>query len=150
MLVHGLRVNTKTARFPSDEVRKIRAAVKSMETVAKEPNYVRSHYYRREFYKCQGRVHKLARVGHMQHKKLKERLQKIMPLPSHTDIEIIKKIIEKIKLAALSERSEFWFRRRFNVAMSRIYFLRKDVNFIVVAQYLLNELKKYSPPKLLK
>lgn len=76
LLVHGLRVNTSTARFPADEIRKIRAAVHNLEIVAKEPNYIRSHYYRREFYKCQGRVNKLARVGHIQHKKLIEKLKK--------------------------------------------------------------------------
>lgn len=150
LLVHGLRVNTKTARFPADEVRKIRAAVKNMEIVAKEANYVRSHYYRREFYKCQGRVHKLARVGHIQHEKLKERLQKITPLPSHTDIDIVKKIIERIKLTPPEERSEFWFRRRFNVAISRVYFIRKDAGFKAVARHLLEEIRRYSPPKLLK
>lgn len=147
LVVHGLRVNTKTARFPADEVRKIRAAVKNIEIVAKEPNYIRSHYYRREFYKCQGRVHKLARVGHTQHKKLKERLQKIAPLPSHTDIEIVKKIIDKIKLAPQKDRDEFWFRRRFNVARARISFIMKDVNFKIVASHLLEEIKKYSPPR---
>ena len=147
LVVHGLRVNTKTARFPADEVRKIRAAVKNIEIVAKEPNYIRSHYYRREFYKCQGRVHKLARVGHTQHKKLKERLQKITPLPSHTDIEIVKKIIDRIKLAPQTDRDEFWFRRRFNVARARISFIMKDANFKAVASHLLEEIKKYSPPK---
>ena len=150
LLVHGLRVNTKSARFPADEVRKIRAAVKNIEIVAKEVNYIRSHYYRREFYKCQGRVNKLARVGHSQHKKFIERLQKIKPLPSNADIEIVKKIIERIKITTMQERSEFWFRRRYNVAISRVYFIRKDSIFKSVAQNLLLEIKKYSPPKSVK
>lgn len=93
--MHGLRVNTSTARYPADEVRKIRASVKNLEIVAAEPNYIRSHYYRREFYKCQGRVNKLARVGHIQHEKLIGRLLKIKPLPSHTDIEIVKKLLNE-------------------------------------------------------
>lgn len=147
LLVHGLRVNTSTARFPADEIRKIRAAVHNLEVVAKEPNYIRSHYYRREFYKCQGRVNKLARVGHSQHKKLIEKLIKIRPLPSHTDIEIVKKIIDRIKLAPPISRSEFWYKRRFNVARARIAFIRTDVNFKKLADHLLKEIKLYSPPK---
>lgn len=107
LIVHGLRVNTSTARYPADEVRKIRAAVKNLEIVAREPNYIRSIHYGREFYKCQGRVNKLARVGHSQHSNFMKRLDCIRPMPSLIDISIAEKIIDRIKTPCLLPEKSF-------------------------------------------
>lgn len=126
LAVHGLRVEFKEPRLPSDEVRKIRAAVYSIEVMASEPNYRTTHAYRRDFNRCMGRVNKLSRVGHNQYEQLLLRLRKIYPLPSQKDIERAIKMVTKLEVDSPTKQGTFWFAKRFYLAHERLNILRRS------------------------
>ncbi|UTY57698.1 reverse transcriptase family protein [Massilia sp. erpn] len=144
LTVHGLRVGFKEPRLPSDEVRKIRAAVHAIEVMAKEPNYRTTHAYRRDFNRCMGRVNKLSRVGHNQYENLLPRLQKIYPLPSQKDIERAIKIVTKLELDCPTKLGTFWFAKRFYLAHERLNILQRS--FPTVAYDLRARLKPMKTP----
>lgn len=126
IIVHGLRVNFKEPRLPANEPKKIRAAVKNIETLAKEHSYRTSHAYRKDFNRCMGRVNKLQRVKHNQHKNLLNRLLKVLPLPSKKDIERTKKIIERLERDHPHKKNEYWYKRRFYLAHERLNILQRS------------------------
>lgn len=95
--VHGLRINFSTVRLPKEEARKIRANVKRVEELAKEPGYRTSFAYRRDYNRCVGRVNKLERVGHSQADQLIRRLKKVQPLPSLKDISRCKGVVKRLQ-----------------------------------------------------
>ncbi|EDL69282.1 reverse transcriptase family protein [Vibrio campbellii] len=138
LTVHGLRVSFKTPRLPSDEVRKIRAAVQSLEVLYSEPNYNTSFSYRKDFQRCVGRVNKLARVSHEKHKPLMNRLRKIKPKPSEVDIKIAYKVLAKLKKDYTNKKDKFWYKKQYwqlvdrvNLISTTFYFeaasIRKDL-----------------------
>ncbi|AXE29345.1 RNA-directed DNA polymerase [Chromobacterium phragmitis] len=125
LTVHGLRVAFSEPRFPSDEVRRLRAAVKNIETLSQEKNYRTSHAYRHDFNRCMGRVNKLSRIGHKQHAALVKRLQKVMPLPSQKDIERAFMIIERLEKDYSTHNSSYWYSRRYYLAHERLNVLQR-------------------------
>jgi len=139
LIVHGLRVAFEQPRLPSEEVRKIRSAVKNVETLAIEKDYRTTHAYRHDFNRCMGRVNKLERVGHHQHKNLVGRLQKILPLPSKKDIERTSKIVERLENDFPIKGGTYWYWKRFHLAHERLNVLRRS--FPVVAKQLREKLK---------
>lgn len=145
ILVHGLRVNTVTVRLPIDEIRRIRAGVKNLELVALENGYRWSQAYRREYYKHLGRVYKLKRIGHNQSVKLIERMEKIKPKPSRYDLKVTVKMIRKIKETYGHDKSNFWFKRRYNVVVARLNFLANSKKFSYKIKLLREYVKKYKP-----
>ena len=126
LTVHGLRVAFNEPRLPSDEVRKIRAAVHSIESMAREPNYRTSHAYRRDFNRCMGRVNKLSRVKHNQYESLLSRLQQIFPLPSQKDIERAINIVMRLEVDFPTKQGTFWFAKRFYLAHERLNILHRS------------------------
>jgi len=126
LTVHGLRVAFKEPRLPGDEVRKIRAAVHSIELMAREPHYRTSHPYRKDFNRCMGRVNKLSRVGHQQHLPLVKRLRKVVPLPSPKDIDRAIKIISKLEIDFPTKRGTFWYAKRYYLAHERLNVLQRS------------------------
>lgn len=126
LTVHGLRISFKEPRLPSDEVKRIRSAVKSVETLAREANYRTSHAYRKDFNRCMGRVNKLKRVGHSQHTELLSRLIRVNPLPSKKDIERVTAIIARLQTDVAKKRDGFWYSKRFYVAHERINIIRRS------------------------
>ncbi|WP_218278874.1 reverse transcriptase family protein [Pseudomonas sp. MYb185] len=113
LTVHSLRVNFSSPRLPADEVGRIRAAVKHVERLASEPNYITTHSYRKVYNRCVGRVNKLSRVGHNQHKILLARLNKIKPLPSFSDIRRAKAMLARLKSDFGSKGHTHWYRSRY-------------------------------------
>lgn len=148
LLVHGLRVNTVTTRLPTEEIRRIRAGVKNLEIVAAEDGYRWSLGYRREYYKHLGRVYKLKRLGHQQYEKLLLRMEAIYPKPSRRDLEITLRLIRKIKLTFAQEKENFWFRRRYYVAIARLNFLGKSKRYKRKTEILRKYVKKFKPPSI--
>jgi len=126
LAVHGLRVGFKEPRLPGEEVSRIRAAVHSIEMMAREPNYRTSHAYRRDFNRCMGRVNKLSRVGHKQHGGLVHRLHQIMPLPSQKDVQRAIKIVEKLEADFSLKRHTYWYAKRFYLAHERLNILKRS------------------------
>ncbi|MGN6140389.1 MAG: reverse transcriptase family protein [Ralstonia sp.] len=145
LLVHGLRVDFDQPRLPPDEPKRIRAAVKNLEMLAAGPGYRASHSYRRDFNRCMGRVNKLGRVGHNQHSVLLGRLRKILPLPSHMDIERIEKIIDRLQkdVSRPNYSETYWFNKRYYAASERLGILKRS--FPKKAHELREKLKQIRP-----
>ena len=125
MLVHGLRVNYSEPRLPSEEVSRIRAAVKRIELQAIEPNYRTSHTFRKDFNRTLGRVNKLARMGHNQHKKLSARLSNVRPLPSKKDIERCWSMLARLQRDYNSQKNSYWYKRRYHRLSERLIILKR-------------------------
>jgi RNA-directed DNA polymerase len=126
LTIHGLRICFKEPRLPSDEVRRIRAAVKNVETLASERDYITTHAYRKDFNRCMGRVNKLSRVGHQQHKSLLSRLKRVFPLPSKKDIDRVSKLIEKLERDHPTKHTTYWYWRRFYLAHERLTIVHRS------------------------
>ncbi|WP_315531634.1 reverse transcriptase family protein [Delftia acidovorans] len=128
LIVHGLRVDFNQPRLPPDEPRRIRAAVKNLELLASTPGYRASRAYRRDFNRCLGRVNKLDRVGHVQHKTLLERLRRILPLPSHKDIERAEQQVARLQKDSVKTgyQDTYWFHKRWHVASQRLGILKRS------------------------
>ena len=120
--------------------------MKNLEIVAVENGYRWSLGYRREYYKHLGRVYKLKRLGHQQYEKLLRRMEEIYPKPSRQDLRITLRLIKKIKLTFAVEKENFWFRRRYFVAIARLNFLGKSKKYKKKTEILRNYVKKFKPP----
>jgi RNA-directed DNA polymerase len=145
LMVHGLRVSFKTPRLPSDEVRKIRSAVQSLELLFKEPNYNTSYGYRKDHQKCMGRVNKLARVKHEKYSILMNRLKKIKPKCSMLDIKISYRILNKLKKDYQLKKDMFWYKKQYWKLIDRVNFI--STSFPIEANKIRVEAKKISPPE---
>ncbi|MDO8715120.1 MAG: reverse transcriptase family protein [Polynucleobacter sp.] len=126
LTVHGLRVAFNEPRLPADEVRRIRAAVKNIETLAQEASYKTTHSYRKDFNRCMGRVNKLKRVGHNQHTPLSARLIKVLPLPSKKDLDRVEIIVKRLEADSSTKRDTYWYWRRFYLAHERLTILNRS------------------------
>lgn len=128
LLVHGLRVDFDQPRLPPQEPRKIRAAVKNLELLAASPGYRASRSYRRDFNRCLGRVNKLQRVEHNQYTPLLNRLRKILPLPSHADINRAELLISRLQndYSKPDYKETYWFYKRYYVASERLSILKRS------------------------
>lgn len=116
ILIHGLRISFKEPRLPSDEVSRIRASVKNLESLAKIADYRVSRDYRRSFNRCLGRVNKLKRLGHKQYISLQTRVLNILPLPSKMDITRLDSFIHKLEGWYANHKEEYWYRRLYHQA----------------------------------
>lgn len=126
LTVHGLRVGFKQPRLPSDEVKRIRSAVKNIETLAKEDSYRVTHGYRHDFNRAMGRVNKLGRVQHKQHEPLVKRMKKVLPLPSKKDIERATRIIDRLQADHAAKHNTYWYWKRFYLAHERLNVLQRS------------------------
>ncbi|MGE8451044.1 MAG: reverse transcriptase family protein [Pseudomonadales bacterium] len=145
LIVHGLRVDFGQPRLPPDEPKRIRASVKNLELLASTPGYRASRAYRRDFNRCLGRINKLRRVGHTQHKFLLERLQRVTPLPSHKDIERAENQVARLlkDSAKPGYQDTYWFHKRWHVASQRLVILKRS--FPNKAHELREQLRKLKP-----
>jgi RNA-directed DNA polymerase len=125
LTVHGLRICYSKPRLPSDEVKKIRAAVQELEVVSKEGNYRQTYPYRRNFNRCLGRVNKLARVGHNKHSPLVRRLAKIRPLPSAKEVAYVKRAIDRLERTDGSLRDSYWYRKHYYRVSDRLNLVKR-------------------------
>lgn len=128
LIVHGLRVDFDQPRLPPQEPKKIRAAVKNLELLAATPGYRTTHAYRKDFNRCMGRVNKLHRVKHNSYPALLARLRKILPLPSHTDINIAEKMVERLEKdykKSPDYKNTYWFYKRYYTTNERLTILKR-------------------------
>lgn len=116
ILIHGLRVSFNKPRLPSDEVSRIRASVKNLESLAKIADYRVSRDYRRSFNRCLGRVNKLKRLGHNQYKALQTRVIKILPMPSKMDITRLDSFVYKLEGWHQNHSDSYWYKRLYHRA----------------------------------
>ncbi|MGM8850237.1 reverse transcriptase family protein [Salinicola halophyticus] len=143
LTVHGMRINFSEPRLPSDEVRKIRSAVKNLEKVAGAGNYRMTNIYKQEYNKCLGKVNKLARVKHKQHRPLLKRVLKIKPLPSKKQIDRLKSMIRKLKHDYNYQYASFWYKKRYHLASEKLNVVKRS--YPTIAQQLRQELKSIQP-----
>jgi RNA-directed DNA polymerase len=125
LTVHGMRVNFKEPRYPSSEVRKLRAAVHNIEKLAAEAGYRITHAYRKDFNRCMGRVNKLKRVGHEAHEKLVGKLLRVLPLPAKVDIKRARTIVARLERDFKSKKYDYWYHKRFYKAHDRLNILQR-------------------------
>lgn len=143
IMVHGLRVMYKEPRLPSDEVRKIRAAVRNIEKVAANPGYRLTNAYKRDFNKCMGRVNKLARVKHKQHRTFINRLSKIKPLPSKEAVIRAKSMIRRLEKDYPGKSGSYWYKKKYYQAHERLNVIKRS--YPTVSEILREKLKGIKP-----
>jgi RNA-directed DNA polymerase len=143
LMVHGLRVNFSTPRYPSDEVRKLRAAVHNIEKLASETGYRTSIGYRKDFNRCLGRVNKLKRVQHSQHENLINKLKKIWPLPSKQDVKRASTAIQRLERDFSTKGDTYWYKQRFFHLHERLNIIQRT--YIKFAKQTRDKLKKIKP-----
>lgn len=143
LTVHGLRICFPEPRLPADEVRKIRSAVQNLEIVAKEKNYRQTYPYRKDFNRCMGRVNKLSRVGHSQHKKLVSRLKAILPLPSAREVNFSKLAVDKLELIYEARKASYWYQSFYYRVGDRINIVKRS--YPSLAGNLRKRLKEIKP-----
>jgi len=127
LLVHGLNVTKDHPALPKNEAKKIRAAVRNIESIALKGIDRKELWYRKEYNRCLGRVFKLKRFGKLKSfKNLKNRLEKIKPIPSQNDVRY-----SKIRVSALendfvniAKRDSYNYLRRYSIANHRVSFLK--------------------------
>ncbi|NWD52897.1 RNA-directed DNA polymerase [Pseudomonas gingeri] len=143
LTVHGLRVSFNTPRLPADEVGRIRAAVRNLESLAEQPGYRTTHGYRHDYNRCMGRVNKLLRVGHNQHKPLLTRLNSIKPLPSRRDVNRAKDMVARLEKDFDAKRHTHWYKSRFHRVMERLIVLNRVYD--ITSKQLRSKLKRLRP-----
>ncbi|WP_350604162.1 reverse transcriptase family protein [Pseudoalteromonas sp. SMN1298-MNA-CIBAN-0114] len=143
LVVHGMRVNFEEPRYPSNEVKKLRAAVHNIEKLASEPGYRITHAYRRDFNRCMGRVNKLKRVGHNSHSKLVEKLLRVLPLPAKVDLKRSHTIVARLEKDFKEKHTSYWYHKRFYKAHDRLNILQRT--YSKTAQELRLKLKAIKP-----
>lgn len=134
LMVHGMRVNFSEPRYPSDEIRKLRASVHNLEKLASQTGYRTTFAYRKDFNRCMGRVNKLKRVKHNKHAVLIKKLKKILPLPSKTDLKRIGLSVKRLEQDYSNKKETYWYKKRFYMAQDRINILNRTF-FKSAAQY---------------
>ena len=143
ILIHGLRIAFSQPRLPKEEISRIRASVKNIEKIASKPKYRLTYSYRKQFFKCLGRVNKLKRLGHSQHKNLVKRLNSIRPKPSHKDIKKCDDLIQRLTREYSRKNSHYWYKRRFYLAQDKINLVSES--YPNMANKMREKLKGYHP-----
>lgn len=146
LTVHGLNVSFKEPHLPKEEAKRIKAAVCHLEKII-EVNDVRSEvWYRKDYFSCLGRVHKLKRFGKLKmYNTLLAKLKKIEPMPSDKDIKYTKNRLTRLEndYKYPVKRSSYSFQRRYSIAAYRISFIKKK--FETQAEKLKERLKRVIP-----
>ncbi|KKO11792.1 reverse transcriptase family protein [Pseudohongiella sp.] len=142
LLVHGLIVNFRTPRLPSSEISRIKASVNNLVKASATDNYRTTYSFRAQYFRCLGRVNRLARVNHNKHEYLINKLKKIRPKPCKTDIERVENAIDRLK--SLKDKTTDSYRRIYNIARYRIGIVSRS--FDRKSMILLSELKKLEKP----
>ena len=120
-----MRVNFSEPRYPSDELRKLRASVHNLEKLASQTGYRTTFAYRKDFNRCLGRVNKLKRVKHDKHAVLLKKLKKILPLPSKTDLKRVGLSVNRLESDYSDKKETYWYKKRFYMAQDRLNILNR-------------------------
>ena len=125
LMVHGLRVAFDQPRLPADEVGRIRASVRYAELLYAEASFRFTSSYRKTFNRCLGRVNKLKRVGHSQHKALLGRLLQVRPLASQRDLVCAHIAASRLEKEYAMHKDTFGYHRRFYVLQERLNLIQR-------------------------
>jgi RNA-directed DNA polymerase len=125
LTVHGLRVAFDTPRLQAEEIGRIRSAVKQVEVLYRDPGFKFKSTYRKAFNRCMGRVNKLKRVGHSQHRALHHRLLRVLPLASGRDLIRANSALARLERDYSAARETFGFHRRFHLLQERLNLIQR-------------------------
>jgi RNA-directed DNA polymerase len=125
LMIHGLRIAFDKPRLPADEVGRIRASVRYVELLYSEASFRFTSSYRKAFNRCLGRVNKLKRVEHSQHKALLDRLLRVRPMASQKDL--VRAHVSASKLAGgYSQYKEtYGYHRRYYLLQERLNLIQR-------------------------
>lgn len=143
LIVHGILVNNKNPQIPREELMRIRAAAHQLQKLAKQPNMRTSIEYRKLYNSCVGRVNKLSRVNHPQHKKLIKIITAISPLPSKKDIDKLRSNVAQLKFNYKKYHHTYWYYKKFWKTRHLLKLVKKT--FPLVAGSELENLKIIKP-----
>ncbi len=143
--VHGVRVNFAEPRFPADEVRRLRASVHNLKTLASQPGYRTTHDYRTDFARCMGRVNKLGRVNHNKHKVFVDILNTIQPLPSEKDLSRCRTVLNRLLEKYPSDKRKKSYRISFYKLQERLNVLQRKKEYLNVAKEIRAKLREIMP-----
>lgn len=142
LLVHGLIVDFATPRLPSSEVSRIRASVQNVVKAASVNNYRTTFTYRAQYFRCLGRVNRLARVNHNKHAILIEKLRRVRPRPCMVDGDKVRNLI--IRLNGAKDKTNDSYRRIYYIARYRIEIVSRS--FLKESETLKAEFDKLAIP----
>ena len=125
LMVHGLRIAFDKPRLPADEVGRIRASVRYAELLYLEANFRFTSSYRKAFNRCLGRVNKLKRVGHSQHKALLDRLLRVRPLASKKDLVRAHATASRLANEYSLHKETYGYHRRFYLLQERLNLIQR-------------------------
>lgn len=144
--IHGLRVDYKSPRLPSDEVKRIRASLHNLKKLAVKNNTKTSIAYRKEFNRCMGRINKLGRVGHGKYELFKEQLLAIKPMPSPRDIAIVEAAVSGLESScSKGNDNKHWYKRKYNLTLYKLIILTRSKAFDGIVDVFKERLKKVRP-----
>jgi RNA-directed DNA polymerase len=143
LIVHGLRVAFDRPRLPAEEVGRIRAAVRYVELLYSEAGFRFTSSYRKAFNKCMGRVNKLKRVGHSQHRVLLARLMRVRPLASRRDLIRAHVMADRLVKEYSQNKESFGYYRRYYVLQERLNLIQ--VTYPAIAKGLRSRLNAIRP-----
>lgn len=129
IMVHGLRVHLNSPRLTTLEIKQIKAAVHDLSSRAAINEFRTGFSYRTAFNRVMGRVNKLARVKHKDHKKLVKKLKDIRPLPGDKDVINTSKLLLKVELDLIEKRFTYLTQKRLNLAKQRINLLARSEHY---------------------
>lgn len=145
LTVHGLRVDFHNARLPSEEIKNIRANVRMIEKMASQYKIRTSFAYKKEYARCMGRVNKLKRTGHHKHEYYLNRLKKVRPIPSRSDIKIANKKLKELIKTYPDAKASYYYKKKYYWLAERLYILRRS--FPASTNKMLDKLKNHTPEK---
>jgi len=140
--VHGLIVDFSTPRLPPTEISKIKASVYNLVKSASVNNYRTTLTFRDQYFRCLGRVNRLARVNHNKHAPLLMKLKCIKPMPGNVDVEKVKNSIDLLRRA--KDNSTALYRRLYYISRYRIALIARS--FRHEADALLFDFNKLKKP----
>lgn len=143
LLVHGLRIAFDMPRLPAEEVGRIRASVRYVELLYGEANFRFTSSYRKMFNRCLGRVNKLKRVGHSQHKQLLSRLLRVKPLASKKDLLRAHASASRLANEYASRKETYGYHRRYYLLQERLNLIQRT--YPEIARTLRSRLRLISP-----
>lgn len=120
LTVHGLRVCFKKPALLKDDIKNIRASVHNLVKLASQPNARTEIWFRARYFRCMGRVNKLARLGHSKHKSYIRKLRMVHPLPSLKDIKYAKIRIDNLKKDFNSKSDTYNYYKRYHLVSDRL------------------------------
>ncbi|HDC4591077.1 TPA: RNA-directed DNA polymerase, partial [Enterobacter cloacae] len=102
--------------------------------------------YRIEYNRCMGRINKLGRLGHEKHAVFMEKIKRVRPMPSFSDVKECKKKLKKLEeLHAKGFNKSERYLRNFQLVGHSISLIKRSDSFSILAKELRMRLNRIKP-----